>query len=224
MAEHLCAVWNARSARGLSLPSYVLETLAYGINLLYSFRNDFPFSTYGENFFLTLQNILITLLIIAYTPRLMTKNRDLVTASLAMSTSALALAVMPMTLLAFLQICTLPLSLFSKLPQIRQNHRSESTGQLSVFAVASQVVGCLARLFTTAIEVGDPLVAAGFALALVLNGILGLQLWLYWGQEGSYKQEYEMGNGTTTARETPLSKRLRKVRHKSALKLFVDSE
>jgi hypothetical protein len=62
------AVVTARSARGLSLPAYVLETLAYAITLAYSFKHHFPFSTYGENLFLTVQNIFITLLVIYYAP------------------------------------------------------------------------------------------------------------------------------------------------------------
>jgi mannose-P-dolichol utilization defect protein 1 len=86
-------------------------------------------------------------------------------------------------MLALLQLTTLPLSLFSKLPQIQQNHRAQSTGQLSAFAVISQIAGCSARLFTTATEVGDSIVAAGFALALVLNIVLGAQLWMYWGRD-----------------------------------------
>lgn len=89
-------------------------------------------------------------------------------------------------------MCTLPLSLFSKLPQIRQNLRSQSTGQLSAFAVISQMVGCLARLFTTATEVGDLLISAGFALALLLNCILGAQLWMYWGKDE--KEDFGLSN------------------------------
>jgi mannose-P-dolichol utilization defect 1 len=84
--------------------------------------------------------------------------------------------------LAAAQLCTLPLSLFSKLPQILQNHRARSTGQLSTFAVVSQVGGTAARLFTTSQEVNDPLVAAGFALALVLNVVVGVQMYAYWGK------------------------------------------
>jgi len=75
-----------------------------------------------------------------------------------------------------------PLSLSSKLPKILQNHRARSTGQLSTFAVVSQIGGCAARLFTTSQEVNDPLVAAGFALALVLNLVVGIQMYVYWGQ------------------------------------------
>ena len=77
------------------------------------------------------------------------------------------------------------LSLFSKLPQITQNHRARSTGQLSTFAIVSQIPGCAARLFTTAQEVNDPLVATGFALALTLNLIISAQMYVYWGRTAS---------------------------------------
>ncbi|KAF8147864.1 hypothetical protein B0H34DRAFT_277285 [Crassisporium funariophilum] len=187
---------RARSARGLSLPAYILETLSYAITLAYSFRHNFPFSTYGENLFLTLQNTLITLLIIHYAPARSksssSKTQTLFITSVLTLASATALYSIPTHTLSLLQITTLPLSLFSKLPQIRQNFRSQSTGQLSAFAVISQIAGCLARLFTTAQEVGDTLVLAGFALALVLNVVLGAQLWMYWGQ-GDVKEDFGLG-------------------------------
>ena len=46
----------------------VLETASYAITLAYAYRNDFPFSTYGENLFLSVQNVVITLLIIWFAP------------------------------------------------------------------------------------------------------------------------------------------------------------
>lgn len=179
---------SARSARGLSLSAYVLETLSYAVTLAYSYRNEFPFSTYGENFFLTLQNAVITLLIIHYpSSQHLTREKSttprVALAALVMIAFALVFAFLPASALAPLQLATLPLSLFSKLPQIRQNYRAESTGQLSAFAVIAQIGGCLARLFTTATEVGDPLVSAGFALALALNCVVGAQMWMYWGKD-----------------------------------------
>jgi hypothetical protein len=44
----------------------ILETASYAISLAYASRNHFPFSTYGENFFLTIQNVVITLLILYF--------------------------------------------------------------------------------------------------------------------------------------------------------------
>ena len=114
-----------------------------------------------------------------------------------------ALLAAPASVLAVAQLRTIPLSLFSKLPQIAQNHRACSTGQLSTFAVVSQIAGCAVRLFTTAQEVSDPLVAAGFALALTLNLVVGAQMYVYWGrtagQEDAAKVRNEMS--LVTAKE-----------------------
>jgi mannose-P-dolichol utilization defect protein 1 len=181
-------VLRARSARGLSLTSYILETFAYAITLAYSARNNFPFSTYGENFFLTLQNILITLLIIHHSPsstasQKLNSTPKLVAAVVVSLTTAYLLAIVPARALALLQLATIPLSLLSKFPQIYETHRARSTGQLSAVAVFSQIAGCLARLFTTATEVGDRIVFAGFLLALILNLVLGAQMYAFWGRE-----------------------------------------
>jgi mannose-P-dolichol utilization defect protein 1 len=169
-----------------------METLAYLITFIYAYRNQFPFSTYGENLFLTIQNVLITLLIIYYFPHpqgyLTTKRAPSNTpvvflASVITFVATWVLLVLPLSSLQLLQMGTMPISLFSKLPQISQNYSNKSTGQLSVFAVVSQILGCAARLFTTLTEVDDLIILAGFALAFVLNLILGIQIWQYWGND-----------------------------------------
>jgi mannose-P-dolichol utilization defect protein 1 len=81
---------------------------------------------------------------------------------------------------SFLQLCTIPLGILSKAPQILENHNNRSTGNLSAFAVFSALLGCLARLFTTKQEVKDPLVFWGFAGAALLNLVLALQMIVYW--------------------------------------------
>lgn len=191
-------VLKARSARGLSLPAYVLETLSYAITLSYSARNGFPFSTYGENFFLTLQNALITILVVYYPSTPLRRKEATILPSvltlLATLGVSFVLYAIPKSTLSVLQVATLPLSVFSKLPQITANHRARSTGNLSAFAVGSQIAGCLARLFTTITEVGDPILFLGFAVALALNCVLGAQMWLYWNADVELKEEVAMGN------------------------------
>ncbi|KIK54640.1 hypothetical protein GYMLUDRAFT_48553 [Collybiopsis luxurians FD-317 M1] len=179
----IAVILRTQDSTGLSLPSYVLETLSYLITLFYSYRNSFPFSTYGENFFLGIQDIVVSILTIVYgyspNPSRRTGDTGLLTAFFVASISTLYS--LSLESLAYLQFATLPLSLFSKLPQITANHQAKSTGQLSTFAVVSQILGCVARLFTTSTEVGDPVVQAGFALALILNLIIGIQMVMYWG-------------------------------------------
>lgn len=137
-----------------------------------------------------LQNIAITLLIIYLPSSTLRRSASSPSnvpkvAAAAVASAALigTLVNLPKETIGFLQMTTLPLGLFSKLPQIAQNHRAQSTGQLSTFAVTAQILGCLARLFTTATEVKDTLVLAGFFLALVLNIVLGLQIWAYHGKD-----------------------------------------
>jgi mannose-P-dolichol utilization defect protein 1 len=182
------AVLSSGSAAGLSLPSYVLETLSYAITLAYAVRQNFPFSTYGENAFLTVQNALITLLIAALPststlrpstpPAAAPKLIPLIVSGAA---AAYFLASAPASALGYAQLATLPLGLASKLPQIRQNARARSTGQLSAFAVIAQVFGSLARLFTTFAETKDLVLAAGFGLGFALNCVLAYQMLAYGG-------------------------------------------
>ncbi|KAJ3829416.1 hypothetical protein F5880DRAFT_1470650 [Lentinula raphanica] len=179
----IALILRTQDSAGLSLPSYILETLSYLITLFYSYRNSFPFSTFGENLFLSVQDIAVSLFILLYgdspNPSRRTGDIGLLTGFFVASISALYS--MSLENLAYLQLATLPLSLFSKIPQITANHKAKSTGQLSAFAVLSQIVGCVARLYTTSTEVGDPVVQAGFGLALLLNLVLGIQMMLYWG-------------------------------------------
>lgn len=196
------AVVRSRSARGLSLSAFTLETVSYAISLFYSARNQFPFSTYGENLFLTFQNLAITFLIVLYqTPS--TSHQSLSTRQAKKPTGiiftfatvaiAVTLALVPPAILSLLQVLTLPLGLISKLPQIAQNARAQSTGQLSGIAVFAQIAGCLARLFTTATEVGDPIVSASFALALLLNLIIGGQILAYRGKDDTKEPSVNLG-------------------------------
>lgn len=182
-------VLSSGSASGLSLSAYILETLSYAVTLAYSVRNNFPFSTYGENLFLTAQNAVITLLIASFPASSKVKRSSTLPSVLMLAAGgafgAYGLYYAQDDALALAQLATIPLGILSKLPQIVQNRRARSTGQLSAFAVLAQTFGSLARLFTTLSEVGDSRLAAGFALAFALNVVLTLQLFAYSGARQS---------------------------------------
>ena len=196
----------------MSFAAFTLETLSYAITLAYASRNNFPFSTYGENLFLTIQNAIITTLISFYPSKssrlsgTSTNPLGAILTFIGMLAGAAALSIVPKEMLALLQMATFPLSVFSKLPQILQNYRARSTGQLSTFAVGSQVIGCLARLFTTATEVGDPILLFGFVLALVLNVVLGAQMWMYWGQGQTDGKDVDIGKVSAAEKERFVTK------------------
>lgn len=170
------------SAQGLSLASYLLETSSNIISFAYNWRQGNPFSTYGEILFLTIQNILISILILFFARRYGASVGCL--AALASFIHCLTNAsIVPSWLLSSLYASTIPLNLASKVPQIYTNYVNKSTGQLSVFAVLNYFLGSTARVFTTMTELDDPLMLFGGILASTFNGILLAQVVLYWGKK-----------------------------------------
>lgn len=142
--------------------------------------------------------MVITLLIIAYSPmdsysrrvttfcrarRISTNTLYVVVGATLMVLGSLALiseTAVPPPLLKTLQAFTIPVSLASKVPQIMELHRDKATGQLSVLVVFAQLLGTLARVFTTLTETNDRLLFWGFALATVFNAVIAVQVLLYW--------------------------------------------
>lgn len=169
--------------------------------------------------------MVITLLIIAYSP-MDSVSRRVTTFCRAhgISTNALYVAIgavlmvvgslalisertVAPPLLQFLQGLTIPVSLASKVPQMLELHRSKATGELSILVVFAQLLGTMARVFTTLTETNDRLLFWGFALATIFNAVIAVQVILYWN-----------GNATKAARlhenrwfespSTPNSRRL----------------
>ncbi|KAJ1966370.1 hypothetical protein IWQ62_002441 [Dispira parvispora] len=182
------------SVAGLSLPAFIMETVSMSISVSYNYRNQNPFSTYGESFFLLMQNFVILLLMFLYLGRL---NQAVLAA--ALFTLALYLLNSPTLLngatMALLQTATIPISLTSRVPQILANYRNGSTGQLAAFTVLNSFIGCLVRVFTTLQEVNDPIILAGFLMASCLHGTLAFQMLYYWNAKQPYgKDPFGMSN------------------------------
>ncbi|CAO1636929.1 unnamed protein product [Parajaminaea phylloscopi] len=205
---------NAKSARGISFTMYALECWAYVVSLIYAYRAQLPFSTYGENASLTLQNFLVTLLIIAYAPnrslplssattpaRSPRKSRalPLTLATLVMVATTVFLlspSLCSSSLLSLLQATTIPVSLISKVPQMAELHRAKDVGNLSAIVVFMQLLGTVARVFTTLTETDDWLLLAGFGGATIFNGIIAVQYLMYWDGSKAAQQQH----GTLPAR------------------------
>jgi mannose-P-dolichol utilization defect protein 1 len=132
---------SSRSAAGISFLSYVLETSAFLISLAYSYRQGFPFSTYGETAFISIQNIVIAILVLQF------QGKAPVAAAFVAVLAAAVYAlftpsVVDPQILAYLQAAAGMLSVASKLPQIVTVWKEGGTGQLSAFAVSSDILTC----------------------------------------------------------------------------------
>ncbi|KAF9987509.1 hypothetical protein BGZ65_003290 [Modicella reniformis] len=212
---------KARSGQGVSVPSYLLETLACVISLAYNFRQNNPISTYGETFFVTLQNLAILALMLHYSGK-NTSSFVFISSLLFIGNvlgrtstvtqvdgTVINTAVVSDDALKFLQAVTIPINLFSKVPQIIENYQNGSTGQLSAFTIFNYFAGSLARVYTTVTEVDDILILSGFLLSTLLNCVLALQMALYWNSS-SHTIKGEKADGAL-AGSSETKKRVKKL-------------
>lgn len=170
---------SSKSAAGVSVLSYLLETAALAVTLSYNFRNGFPFSTYGETALIAGQNVVITVLVLNYSGR-----AGLAAVFVAVLAAAVASLFSDQLLgleeLKVLQAGAGIVGVASKIPQIAAIWQEGGTGQLSAFTVFNYVIGSLTRIFTTLQEVDDKLILYGFIGGFILNAILGAQMVYYW--------------------------------------------
>lgn len=127
---------RSKSADGISLVSYLLESTGYLISLVYNVRNSFPFSTYGETLFILAQNAVIMVLVLNYSGK--QGAAALMVAVLAASVATLfSDALVDMGTLGYLQAGAGTLGVLSKVPQIAAIYSDGSTGQLSAYTVSA---------------------------------------------------------------------------------------
>jgi len=178
---------QANSVQGLSFSMFILELIGYIINLGYSFNSDYPLSTYGEFYFIAIQNVIIIYLLFYYTNSLPTFFS--LTAVLAAFVYALFAGLIPIETQALLQACSIPIFTLSKLPQIWSNFKNKSVGQLSGITVGLNFLGTITRIFTTLTEISDQIILLGYLIGGVLNGTLLLQVVTYGGSTKKEKKQ-----------------------------------
>ncbi|KAJ1568148.1 hypothetical protein HK405_003485 [Cladochytrium tenue] len=174
---------SAGSAKGISLAAYLLESFAFTVSVAYNLRRGNPFSTFGENVFLTIQNYVILALMFYYA-------RNAVGFALsaaffaAFLYAALDASLVPESALVTLVWSAIAVGSASKFPQIYANFAAGSTGMLSPVTLGLQLAGSVARVYTTLREVDDLSILVSFLAGTVLNAILFAQLVVYWKRPG----------------------------------------
>lgn len=161
-----------RSARGLSILYYALELVGMTFSFVYFARRNYPILSYGETCAVTVSNIIILALILHYGPA---QPRWIVTLTLAIYSAAvfyLLSPFAPLSLLMTLQVLSIPLLNLAKVPQILKNHAAQSTGELSQLTLFLQLLGNIARIFTTLAQVRDKLMLASILVAFCFNSVL----------------------------------------------------
>jgi hypothetical protein len=160
-----------KSVQGISITSTLLESLSLAITLTYNFRNENPFTTYGETLFLLLQNIII-LQFFGF------KNVGLILLIVLLLSQA------SIQILTTLVTLTIALTLLSKVPQILLQFREKSG--LSIITVTMQTLGTFARIFTT-LGLKDDVLLLVAVVSFVLNLIIFIQVLFSIGSDSKGK-------------------------------------
>lgn len=173
-------VIRRRSAAGISVLMYSLETIGTTFSALYFFRRAFPFASYGETVFIMVQNIILLSLIVFFQrlPRI-----PAIILGLLYVTTVIALfsPYVPTSVLVILQLSSIPILNLARIPQIILNYNRKETGELSPITLGLQLLGNVARIFTTVAQVRDPLMFVGICVATCFNATLFGQ-WIYYSQ------------------------------------------
>jgi len=167
-----------KSAEGLSMAMFILELVGYSIAVAYNYSKEYPFSTYGENLFVAVQNILILYYIFKYTTNDYTELVAIVAVLLGFFYAS-SRGVIPPGVLSTMQGGSIFIFTASRFPQILKNYQTQSTGQLAFTTFFVSFLGSIARIFTTMKELGDPIVLTGYILGACLNGAIVGQIMVY---------------------------------------------
>ena len=175
----VASIVRAGNTKGLSLRGYWMDMACYVFGTSYAFYLGNPISTYAESILLAAQTAAIIGAITYYNKQWNAENLLSVVMTLVFLMGAISF-VIPVFIIRQLHMLTLPLAVISKLSQIRAMYKIKSRGAVSTLTWAAVTYGCAARLFTTLVEVKDPVVFTSFLVSFVLNLVITLQC-LYYG-------------------------------------------
>jgi len=172
-------VIGSGSGEGISLAGVLLELTALTMATAYNFSQGFPFSSYGESVFLSLQTSLIALFVIWF------GGSALLSVLFAAFYGAIVFALsqpglVPEIVLWYGQAANIPMVLVGKMLQVISNYRNGHTGQLSAVTVFLLAAGAVIRVFTSIQETGDRVIISTYVVSSAVNMLLLLQVIYYW--------------------------------------------
>ncbi|CAM9632113.1 unnamed protein product [Pylaiella littoralis] len=187
-APQISKILSAKSVAGLAPFSIYSDLVIYITNAVYHVVSGSPFSAYGEIMTILVQNTVIVVLLWCYM-----KDRPSalgITGLLAIFLgTTVGCAMLPAEHLVLLPYSNLPLIIVAKVPQIMINHENGHTGQLASITTILNFVGATVRILTTIQEVGWDLgLLSMHGLSSFLNGVLALQVLLYWNRTAKWAE------------------------------------
>lgn len=174
------------SIRGLSLAGFELEVVGYTIALSYCLHKGVPFSAYGELVFLLIQALVLVGIIYSYSQPIGAKIWMRALLYCAVAPTILAGRIDPV-LFEALYASQHAIFFIARVPQIWENFKNKSTGELSFITCFMNFAGSLVRVFTSIQENAPTSMILGSLLGIATNGTIMGQILVY--QKSQAKKE-----------------------------------
>eukprot|EP00536_Pseudo-nitzschia_multiseries_P007973 jgi/Psemu1/256770/estExt_Genewise1Plus.C_1930037 len=173
---------KAQSAAGISRNSLYGEAVVYANSALYGFLSGHPFTAYGENATLVVQNAALVVLTWNFLSKASTpvdlKEKALVTVGF-MLYFVCVLKFLSEDYWHLLLSSAWPLMLYARGSQVLETFSLKQTGSLSIVTTSMSLVGAIIRILTTIKETGDMVVVSGYVLSGSLSLMMFVQYWMY---------------------------------------------
>mmetsp|Transcript_3546 Transcript_3546/g.7345 ORF Transcript_3546/g.7345 Transcript_3546/m.7345 type:complete len:268 (+) Transcript_3546:92-895(+) len=186
---------QSKSSVGFSRVSMYSESFVYANGAAYGLLASHPVTAYGENLALCLQNMVLIAMIWKFTVHPPIGRHEKVLLFAGVILYVLLVSRLPADLQYLLQASNSVILLYSRGLQVRETFQVQQTGAQSIVTLSMNLVGGLARIFTTLKETGDMAVLFGFAVSVVLNFTMFVQYLMYKENTAKFLADLQAENG-----------------------------
>ena len=183
-------MYKSKDIKGLSYLSIYLDVFSFLCSALYPFHKGYSFLTYGESVIILLENLFIFFMAWKYD---INQSSDRQNMSFTLIICSFLFVVykefLDEKIWKIVGSASTVLSVVSRITQIANSYKEKSTGPLSTITFGLNMLGNLARIFTTVKETQDIIMAGGFVISFFLNLIIFLQIIYYYRPKKEEKEE-----------------------------------
>ncbi|XP_060517419.1 mannose-P-dolichol utilization defect 1 protein homolog [Cylas formicarius] len=174
----IAKILRNKSGQGINLYSVTLDLTAITIYMSYNFVKGFPFSSWGDTFFLAIQTVIIGVLVLWYSNA--SVQAVLYFVLYIIGCVVLMGGITPIEFLGSLTAANILIVVSGKVLQAWTNYKNGHTGQLAAATLLMLLGGSMARIFTSIQETGDIINILTYIASTIANALLVFQLFYYW--------------------------------------------
>ena len=207
-------MYNSKEIKGLSYLSIYLDVISFLCSSLYPYHKGYSFITYGENIIILLENLFIFFMAWSYDINQSSDRQNMSFTLIICSFLFVCYkGVLDDNMWNLVGSSSTILSVVSRITQILKSYKDKSTGPLSTITFGLNMLGNLARIFTTIKETKDPIILGGFVISFILNLIILLQI-IYYNRPKSDEKAEEKEKENEKSKEIKEDKEKEKEKEK----------